>query len=294
MFSLAFLDNFSGDLVFTTHRRADIDGLASAIALCEHFGSGRIVIESISKSGKAFMKRIGVDYKLAKILPECDGCIIVDSQLPENSGFEKFPRPLGIIDHHFAVKCDIDYSHVVERPSCAEILAEMVTLTDTSALALLAGILSDTGFFRFAVSDTLKVAEVLSRRASLQKAQELVYETPARDKRLALIKASQRAKIISTNPLIVTSNIGSSEAEAASALVKMGADVAIVTSKRDGFTRTSVRSRKVGLHFGKLMGEFAQTKGGQGGGHDSAATMNTPLDCLDDFVARVKSELSTK
>lgn len=271
-----FLENFSGRLVFTTHRRADIDGLACAVALKEHFGSGDIVIKSVSREGREFMKKLGVDYSVSEVLPDADAAIVVDCLSPSQTGYEKFPKKVGLIDHHFDKSPDVDHYLVKDRPSCAEIVYGMVSLTDLSKRALLSGIVSDTGFFRFADSETFSAVAELTKDVSLDQARLLVFHAARKDEKIAKLKCAQRMRVVSTEPLLVVSEVGSYEAEAASALVRLGADIALVVSDRNSFFRTSVRSRKVGIHFGRLFSAFAETHGGEGGGHDCAATMNTP------------------
>ena len=285
-----FLDNFSKDVLLTTHRNADPDGLACLVAIREHFGGGKILLESISKPGKEFMRKLGVDYEVGEKIPDASGTIVVDCLSLSQTGLDvkSLRKPIGMIDHHFSTERGADHVIVEERPSCAEIVAEMVKLTPLSKKALLAGIVSDTGFFRFAVSETFSVAAKLSKDVPIDEASDLVFTSFGKDEKLAMLKSAKRLSIESEGPIIVTSEVGSYEAEAASSLVRLGADIAIVNSKRKDFCRVSIRSRDVGIHFGKLFEKFAKEHGGEGGGHDCAASMSTPEDCSKELLDAVK------
>ncbi len=287
-----FLENFSGELVFTTHKQADPDGVACAVALKEHFGGGRIVVQSLRREGRRMLEGLGVDFEEREELPEAEGTIVVDCLSLAQTGFEKFSRPVGMIDHHFSKERKADFVFFEERPSCAEMVAGMVDLTPLSSRALLAGIISDTRFFRLAVPETFSAAARLAESAGVEEAASLIFAPSPIDKRLALLKAAKRLKIRMKEPLFVVSEVGSYEADAARALVRMGADVAVVSSRKGSSHRISVRAREVGLHFGRMMERFAREKGGEGGGHDRAATMNLPGDFLSEFVSAVKDELS--
>lgn len=272
----SFLENFSGDLLFTTHRQADIDGLACAIALKEHFGGGRIVLRSMRKEAKRFLDNISEKAEIKKNLPDADSTIVVDCLSISQTGYTDFPGKVGLIDHHFSKEREADFTLFEERPSCAEIVAEIVNLTPKSRKALVAGIISDTGFFRLADKKTFATLASLLDSFSVEDAVSLIQIPSSTDRKLAILKAAQRAKIVLKEPLVVVSEIGSYEADAARALVKLGADLALVNSKKGKLWRTSVRSRKIGIHFGRLLKQLAMENGGEGGGHDCAATMNTP------------------
>ena len=94
------------------------------------------------------------------------------------------------------------------------------------------------------------------------------------ESRAAALKAAQRAEVARVGGyLLASSEVGSWDAVAANALVRAGADVAVVGTERSDAARMSLRAsaRVRGLHLGELANEVGRALGWSGGGHEGAA-----------------------
>jgi nanoRNase/pAp phosphatase (c-di-AMP/oligoRNAs hydrolase) len=109
---------------------------------------------------------------------------------------------------------------------------------------------------------------------------ELMKPPEDPSKRIAMLKAAGRSELRRVHSrLVIFSELGSFEGDAASMFIRIGADVAFVGSEEKGKVRLSGRARtelveSAGLHLGGLMEELARSFGGSGGGHPGAASMN--------------------
>jgi nanoRNase/pAp phosphatase (c-di-AMP/oligoRNAs hydrolase) len=154
-------------------------------------------------------------------------------------------------------------------------------LQPDEALALLCGLVADTQRFRLATKDTLGSAFVLmDSGAELPEAIALL-EQPApeeRSERIARLRAAQRAQVEELQGLVVArSRVDAYEASAANALVRVGADVALVAAQRGPEASVSARVRPgLELDMARVMQEAGKALGAgwSGGGHAGAAGLN--------------------
>ncbi|MGC8816469.1 MAG: DHH family phosphoesterase [Candidatus Hadarchaeum sp.] len=285
-------------IVVLCHRNADPDAVASAVVLAEAMAGlgGRVKaaaaddLAAISEAVlNSFSRKIGVNPEL-----DFDLAIFVDTssfghlgefgQKLKDSGI-----PFAVIDHHkpveemrqlakfYYVREDItSESELIYR-----ILTEMgVKLTPDQASLLLVGVISDTGHFRFANPDTFAVVEgLLKAGADYNRALDLLKPPDDLSRRVAMLKAAGRSELQRINGrLIVFSDLGSFEGDAAGMLVRIGADVAFVGSEEKGEFRVSGRAspeflKETGLHLGEMMEELGKQFNGSGGGHAGAASV---------------------
>jgi nanoRNase/pAp phosphatase (c-di-AMP/oligoRNAs hydrolase) len=154
-----------------------------------------------------------------------------------------------------------------------------VNPTSEQASLLLAGIVSDTGHFRLAKPGTFEVVDALLKAGAEYDRVLEILKPPADDsRRVAMLKAAGRSELQRISGcLIVFSELGSFEGDAANMLVRTGADIAFVGSDEKGEFRLSGRARQelikeTGLHLGELMEEIGKQFGGSGGGHAGAAS----------------------
>jgi nanoRNase/pAp phosphatase (c-di-AMP/oligoRNAs hydrolase) len=149
------------------------------------------------------------------------------------------------------------------------------------ASLMLAGIASDTGHFKFARAETFRVvSSLIEAGADYKRVMDLIKQPEELSKRIAMLKGAERSELhrIHGN-LIVFSELGSFEGDAASMFIRIGADAAFVGSQEKGKIRLSGRARadfveRTGVHLGELMEELAKSFEGSGGGHLAAASMN--------------------
>jgi len=286
-------------VVVLCHRNADPDAVASAVVLAEVLNglgaqaSAGAADDVAAISGTLlsnFNRKIEVnpqlDFKLA---------ILVDtSSLGHLGEFGKKLRGAGVeiavIDHHKPVeetKQLASFYYVREDiPSEAELIFKILTelsvkLTPDQASLLLAGVISDTGHFRFANPETFKVVDALLKEgADYNRVLEILRPPEDTSRKVAMLKAAGRSELQRINGhLVVFSELGSFEGDAAAMLVRIGADVAFVGSEEKGEFRVSGRARpelvkETGLHLGELMEALGKQFDGSGGGHAGAASVS--------------------
>lgn len=287
-----------------SHKNVDVDGMGCCLAFAEELNNRgfrwEIVIpESISKSAKALADNLGYKVKInGKICG--NSTLILDSLSPkqiEPLSLANLPRPIAVIDHHFEnAEWKVDFYWMESRPSCAEILLKFLDPTPNSAKALLAGIITDTSMFRWADVRTFQVVlKLLEKGATVESSTNLIRTQPDISEKIAKLKAARKVKIDRWGDLIVASTeIGSFESSVASALLMLGADIAVVASERKDLTRVSVKSVGLGIHLGRIMQDLANEIKGSGGGHVRAAVLEVKgksKQLLNTVLNRLQREL---
>jgi phosphoesterase RecJ-like protein len=277
----------STDKLILLHGNADPDALGSAFALAHAFPpAGILPTEGLDRTSKNVCSRLGMDLLS---VPERSYplYVVVDTSSPEQLG--EYGRTLGetiIIDHHCpspkwaergTYLCDDS------KRSCAELVLEIIEragrpITRDMAMALCAGILTDTGHFRFANAASLRAFASLMDRAELNIEDVLALTESPTDisERVAQMKGGQRMRFERVGEYIVAVSQGSSfESSVCKALLNLGADISFVASQRNEEFRLSARARqdlvRRGLHLGQLLGDVGQETDNDGGGHGGAA-----------------------
>ena len=281
------------------HHNADPDAVASAIVLAEalkHLGARAQagVSEDISLISQNVLNTFGREIMINPPL-DADLIVLVDTSSLEHLGKlgeqlrEGVPK-LVVIDHHRPVEAmkQLATLHFVREKfaSEAELILQLLKelgarLTPEQASLLLAGIISDTGHFRLAKSETFEaVNQLLKTGADYARVNESLKLPQNHSKRVAMLKAAGRAELRRVHGhLVVFSELGSFEGDAAGMLVRIGADVAFVGSEEKGKVRVSGRARQEilklrELHLGELMEAMGKQFKGSGGGHAGAASMS--------------------
>lgn len=280
------------------HHNADPDAVGSSLALVDALkqlgAEARAgVSEGISRvSGsilKAAAREIAIDPPL-----DADLIVLVDTSSFEHLGelgeeVKQKALELVLIDHHRPVeemKQHAKYYFVREESASeSELILELIhelgaELTPEMAFLLLAGIISDTGQFRFAKGATFEAAnDLVKAGADYSRVLEALRLPEDPSRRIAMLKAARRLRSYKiSDRLVALSKLSSFEADAAAMLVRVGADVAVVGSQKRDKIRLCGRAREelikgTQLHLGKLMSEMAKQFNGTGGGHAGAASM---------------------
>ncbi len=281
------------------HHNADPDAAASAIVLAEalnHLGAQAQagVSEDISLISQNVLKTF--DRKIIINPPlDADLVVLVDTSSLEHLGklgeqLRKGMSKLVVIDHHRPVEAmkQLATSYFVreEFTSEAELILQLLKKlgmepTPEQASLLFAGIISDTGHFRFAKDETFEaVHHLLKAGGDYARVSESLRLPEDYSKRVAMLKAASRVELRRIHKrLVVFSELGSFEGDAAGMLVRIGADAAFVGSEEKGEVRISGRARQetlklTELHLGELMEEMGKQFEGSGGGHAGAASMH--------------------
>jgi phosphoesterase RecJ-like protein len=274
------------------HVNADPDALGCAIALSLAFPDVSIgAVGGLSKNGKSLQKNLEVEVIEKPDISLYDKIVIVDSPSPDRLGeFKDKLKNFIVIDHHSKTfDWETGISYVDEgKASCGEIIYQILKLgekkiTDKIGLALLAGILTDTGKFSYANSDALKTyGEIMEESGVGMKDVISVFEEEHEtdySRKISRLKGGQRLRYQSSGGYIVAvSQVSSFESDVCNALLSLGADVAFVGSQRDDEFRISSRATqnilKEGFHLGNLMADVGKENGCNGGGHDGAAGLS--------------------
>lgn len=287
-------------ILVTAHPHADPDAVGCLIALGDALKKLGALVRIGVPGGLNRLSRsvLNTIRRKVDIDPPTDADIVVlvdTSSLDQLGKIGEQIREKGleliIIDHHRPSKGMLrlaKFYHVDEGTSSAaelvlKLIQEMgVCMGSVTATLLLVGIISDTGQFRFATGETFgAVSTLLESGASYRRALRALATPDDSSKRVAMLKAAQRAELHKIHGRWVALSVLSSfEANAAAMLIKIGADVALVGSEEKGQLRLSGRAReevisKTKLHLGELMSRLAKIFGGTGGGHAAAASVTT-------------------
>lgn len=276
-----------GDTLVLLHGNADPDALASAFAVKAVFP--RVVISSAGGLDR-ISKMLASELSIETIDDPSEGSfsrmLVLDTSGPEQLDKDYDKSSMIVLDHHARnPKWDQARMYYCDdsKSSCSEIVYELLRAagkkpTRDVSLALMFGILTDTGYFKFAQPSTLVMFSELMAEHSvhMDEAMDLVGAEPDISERISQLKGAQRLKYWKVGDFIVAVSQGSAfEASVCKALLGLGADVAFVGSQRGEQFRISARATQAvvrkGIHLGKLMGEVGSETTNGGGGHPGAA-----------------------
>ena len=292
----------SSSIVITGHNNADPDALASVMGLKEFLNqinpTKKIdIVLNLNKIAEKLYKEILSDPKwnFSKIYPENIDLLIIADTSDLGMAIQKdrtmpIIQNIIIIDHHInPIKLDdrVKYSLILDDfASSAEIITKFFQLQELIpnrdiVLTLLAGIITDTGHFRYATKETLDNAKfLLETGVSISEVTENLQNKMPRSEKIARIKGANRIQKIYyvKDFIVVFSHVSSYEASVCKALIDLGADVSFIisyVSKTHEF-RISSRAksritRETSLHLGEIMKIIGEKYNGSGGGHDGAA-----------------------
>jgi nanoRNase/pAp phosphatase (c-di-AMP/oligoRNAs hydrolase) len=276
-------------IVILSHSKMDVDGLASAFAISNLLpGSVICYCEKPNYGAEILAERIGIKTGNIDSLnkKEFDGMIVVDSSTSTLVPAAKRWNVIAIIDHHQPEGRDLKAPYMFIEPcavSTAEIIESIVPpefweskQAIQVAYALAAAIIADGARFKSARQQSFAALSRLMNICQAEYSELLSIAEPEtkEENKIAILKAFQRVQYVyCCGYIVATSEVGSSESEAASLIVE-AADVAFVASWKDKEkeTRISARARHhVMVPLNKVMKEISKELGGNGGGHEKAA-----------------------
>ncbi len=268
------------------HGNADPDALACAYALYRSFPDVTVVaMGGLDRVAKVMAGNLDLVVQERVDLDDFDYLMAVDSSSMEQIGVDVTGRDMVVIDHH-ARSGDWDQGlcYIDEgRRSCAEMVFDLlrvagVTIDRSTGLALAAGMLTDSGHFRFANPAMMRsFAEVMEASGiEMDEVMDLTDLDTDVSERISQLKGAQRLRFERIGDSIVAMSLGSAhESSVCKSLLSIGADVAFVGSQRDERFRVSARARqdtvRRGLHLGVLLDEVGGETSNSGGGHAGAA-----------------------
>lgn len=294
-------------LVITTHRKADVDGLACAFALKHLFPNSAIAVKDMDDSAKMLAEKLAIKAQdlLGLDKAQFEGLVVVDTASYTLLEEAKEWKILLVIDHHHSEGRDMNSVAMIvdeDSPSTAEMIAGILEeIPKDAAFALAAGIISDTARFKSGSADTFATLGRLMKIAEADYPELLSIAEPdlRSDVKTSVLKAFQRVSFSYVGGYVIaTSEVGSNESDAAQKISEV-ADVAFVASWKDKEkeTRISARaSKSVTVPLNEVMKEVGVSLGGNGGGHPKAAgasvkvhTAEARKACVDAFMARLSS-----
>lgn len=288
-------------ILVLTHHNADVDAVASAVGLAEglkQIGTAADigVAESIARPAQNIAKQ----YEIIKD-PDCrnyDFVILVETSSPEQLSSVKNLRADMVIDHHPPGKLAKDLYFIDETAkSSSQIIYRILKkmgckINRKIARIIAAGIVADTAHLRLADKAVFEVLAELTKNIKFSEVLELIETQKDLSETIATLKAAKRMELFKFNKIILAlSNVSSHEAAAARALIKLGADIAVVIAKKENETRISSRGKQKilqhGIDLSKIFQEVGKFIEGSGGGHNLAGSANgkrKPLHQVKRFI----------
>jgi nanoRNase/pAp phosphatase (c-di-AMP/oligoRNAs hydrolase) len=300
---LEFLER-ENDFLVLIHSNADPDAVGSAVALKEflrlHHKRATICCESANRMAKDLLQNLGEAINCT-VEGSVRNVIILDtassSQLGECAKILENADTVVVIDHHRDSSFK-DYLYLKEeRTSTAEILYDLLPERNKKMnLALMAGILTDTGNFKYANQQTIEtVHRIMDEGLELYEVFNIFREEKDLPKRIAIVRGCQRAKLHKIfGFLVITTRVNSHESSTATFLTQI-ADIAFVANaKADRIIAKAAQDMNIDLS--KIMKEIGQQYNGDGGGHLRAAgaTGESITNALDHCVDLVREILDKK
>ncbi|GEM_PF-1435041 len=271
------------------HHNADVDCVGSALGIYHTLEGCQISLSNgINSGGKKIIDESGVNY-LQEPPKKWDGTLIVlDTSDPKRCSPLPKAEKIVVIDHHQKIdgwkKEDIVIS-CSDKTSTAEIVFELIehieeSVSSLSLNPLLAAIYADTGSFRYANQNSLKIAsELCALGAEPQEVMKMLNRDVNEDERIALLKGMQRMKWVSEKKFIIcTSFVNAHTSKVAKNMIRMGADIGIVVSENKKnevqlSMRCSLKAKDSGFNLSKILKNVNSSFGGSTGGHIGAAGM---------------------
>ena len=296
-------------ILLLTHSGADVDALASGAAIFLSLKKNNSVSigipDHISLHAKAFAENIGLPYSLNPQMKNFGIVFFLDFnewQMLETMEKEarEFKGQKFLIDHHAKnnerLAPEKNSLADAKRISTTELVFDWIKkskfpITSKIASCIAAGIIEDSAHFLVADSKTFSImSECLEKSDKTYQELFLLFHTqriPSR--RIALLKAAQRANIFEAGEFIlVSSHVSAFEGEAATALIRAGADISFVGYLEKGEIKISARANKyatekTGIDLAKnIMQRLSEFFPGTGGGHASAAGFNGKAENIEE------------
>jgi phosphoesterase RecJ-like protein len=275
-----------GEFLILLHGNADPDALASAFAISSTYRGATIGVPGgLDRVSKVVASTLGIET-VEKVDLSVGKFLILDTSGPEQLNVVLDLSSAMVIDHH-AKNAKWEKAKLYHcddaKSSCSEIIYEFLkasrkNIPKNVALALMFGMLTDSGYFKFAKPSTLMTFSELMSLNNIQMDEVMSLADLETDisERISQLKGAQRLKYWKVGDHIVASSQGSAfEASVCKSLISLGADVAFVGSQRGEQFRISSRATQAvvreGLHLGRLLGTIGSETTNGGGGHPGAA-----------------------
>ena len=276
-----------GSKLVLLHGNADPDALGCAYAIFSCYPQVTVVTPGgMDRVSKLIAVKLGFQAQERADPAAFDKVVVLDTSSPDQlAPLSDLPGRCIVVDHHARNERWAGHMYYCDdtRRSCSEIVAQMLResgmrVPRDAALALLAGMLTDSGHFKYATPALLRsFAELMeSHSIEMDEVYDLVDLEQDISERISQLKGAQRVRFERVGDRLVAISLGSAfESSVCKSLLGLGADVAFVGSQRGEQFRVSARARadvvRMGMHLGKLLGDVGTETAGDGGGHGGAA-----------------------
>ncbi|MCL2891109.1 MAG: DHH family phosphoesterase [Methanomassiliicoccaceae archaeon] len=276
--------------VILVHGNADMDAVGSAYAIASCFPPGKIYApDGVDRVASMVMEKMGVEVLEKCDISQYELIVVVDTSSPEQlTPGVRIPENSIVIDHHRPTDKWNGVQFVCDdsKVACCELIYEIikagnVNIGRDAGMALLCGMLTDSGHFSFANTQLMRTfAEVMDETGiKMDEAMSFSRSESSMSERVAVMKGLERSKFDRVGDMIVATSYGGSfEASVCKAILNAGADVVFVGSQRDDEFRLSARADQEmvrrGIHLGELMKDIGKETITDGGGHGGAAGLS--------------------
>ena len=287
------------NILIIPHAGSDVDAICAAASLffqLKKRNRAKILVpDHIALPAKALAKKLRIPYTIAKNqIPKADILFLVDFNDLKMAGslapeIKRFKGQTFLIDHHRPSKQKIAPTKNMLVDQNAVATCELVfdwlkkshiSLDKKTSACIASALVTDSAFFLTANSKTFAImSESLKKsKKTFSSILSLFSVKKTFDEKIAKLKAAKRARIFLVSKYIVAaSDVGAFEADSASALVKIGADISFVGDEDEGKLRISGRAsqavvKREGFDLAKhVFQKLPKYFGGSGGGHAGAA-----------------------
>ncbi len=299
------------NILYLCHRNADPDAVSSAFALSEAIGGTIGLVDSCNRVASLLIDKLKIKVVEKPNPSDYDITLVVDTSTISQLNDIKLEKYC-VIDHHATTALIENADFYLHRhaTSTAEMVFGILKIMGApimrrTALGLLTGIITDTGHFKHATSETFRTVSEIVAASGVEYAEvlEMMATTPQDiSMRIAMLKCATRATIERVDDwLVVDSHVNSFGGSASSMFLNIGADIALIGTSRDDNVRVSGRAKReavgAGVNLGKIMEDISVNYEGTGGGHAGAAGIDVVADMaviIEECKTRVRDVLKGK
>lgn len=294
-------------ILILTHAGCDVDALASAATIFFTFGKNyKIEIgvpEHLNLNAKALAQNLKIPFTInPQNIGGFDALVLVDFNSFKMLGkleqeVKKFKKPILLIDHHTKSGEKITINSLIQPDAVAtvEILFDLLKKDKTkispkAAECIAAGIITDSASFLIADSETFSImAEAMKiAKKPFNEIFSLFQVEENFSEKIAKLKAARRVRIFKINDSIVaTTSVSCFEADAATVLSRLGADIAFAGDVDNSKLKISGRAtpffvKKNSFDLARDVFEPLEKHfSGSGGGHPGAAAFNGTAEAIE-------------
>jgi|GEM_PF-211599 len=293
-------------VMYVCHKNADPDAVGSAYALSESFGGDICLSDGSNRVASNVIKQLEIETIADPDTDDYDLIVSVDTSTQNQIPNIKLDT-YAVIDHHVtSTLLDKAEFYIHETTtSNVELIFRLlyetgIPISKKVAVAMITGIITDTGHFKHADENTFKTLSDIIRTTNVDytEALELLAKTPQDiSQRISMLAAAQRNKFERIgDTLISRTYINSYGGAAASMLTNIGADISLVGHKKENdLVRVNVRAKKEvvqkGLNLGKVMEKIGEKYDGTGGGHAGAAGVDSRTCTVNELMDECINEI---